>query len=139
MSKTLLDSVFNGGRSSRNGDLVVVMLPSQSFVTSAQEFMQAQQWARSKQSNGFPNRDRAAFIERFDTLVARNGAGVATRGHPKVLKRMVALMEQQGMAMEDWMIPRFVDDEIKRKEKPEDEAEAPAAAPDPDSPKLPQD
>lgn len=122
MSKTLLDSAFNGGRSSRNGDLIVVMLPSQSFVTNAQEFMQAQQWARSKQSNGNPNRDRAAFIERFETLIARNGSGVATRGNPKVLQRMVGVMEQQGMPLDEWMIPRFVDDEIKRKVKVDDSA-----------------
>lgn len=131
MSKSMLDSAFNGGRSSRNGDLVVVTLPSQAFVTTAQEFMQLQQWGRSKPSNGIPTRDRTALIERLETVIARNGSGIATRGNPKALQRMVHNMEQLGMPLDDWAIPRFVDDEIKRRDKAEPaEEEAPPVADD---------
>ena len=124
MSKTLLDSALNGGRTSRNGDLVVVTLPAQAFVTTAQEFMQAQQWARSKQSNGIPHRDRTAFIERFETVIGRNGSGIATRGNPKALQRMVHSMEQLGIPLDDWMVPRALDEEgmQPRKKKVEEPA-----------------
>lgn len=133
MSKTLLDSALNGGRSSRNGDLVVVTLPSQAFVTTAQEFMQAQQWARSKQSNGIPHRDRTALIERFETIIGRNGSGIATRGNPKALERMVHSMEQLGIPLDDWMVPRALDAEgmqPRKKKVAEPAADAAATAPE---------
>jgi len=110
-TKSILDSALNGGRATRNGDLVVIIMPSQSFVTTAQEYLIAQQWGRSKQSNGIPNRDRAAFIEKFETLIPRNNSGLAPRGNPKVLKRMVGDMEQLGMILDEWAIPRNLDDD----------------------------
>ena len=121
-TKSILDSALHGGRASRNGDLVVIVMPSQSFVTTAQEYLIAQQWGRSKQSNGIPNRDRAALIEKFETLIPRNNSGLAARGNPKVLKRMVADMEQLGMILDEWAIPRNLDDDGMKPRKKATEA-----------------
>lgn len=110
-TKSILDSALNGGRASRNGDLVIVAMPNQGFVTTAQEYQIVMQWARSKQSNGLPHKDRAVMLERFETLIPRNNSGLAARGNPKILKRMVADMEQLGMVLEEWTIPRNLDDD----------------------------
>lgn len=110
-TKSILDSALNGGRANRNGDLVIVAMPNQGFVTTAQEYQIVMSWARSKQSNGFPHKDRAAMLERFETLIPRNNSGVAPRGNRKVLKRMVADMEQLGMVLDEWTIPRDLDDD----------------------------
>ena len=116
-TKSILDSALNGGRASRNGDLVIVAMPNQGFVTTAQEYQIVMSWARSKQSNGFPHKDRAAMLERFETLIPRNNSGVAPRGNPKLLKRMVADMEQLGMVLDEWTIPRNLDDEQMKPRK----------------------
>ncbi|WP_146165957.1 hypothetical protein [Stenotrophobium rhamnosiphilum] len=110
-TKSILDSALNGGRASRNGDLVIVAMPNQGFVTTAQEYQIVMSWARSKQSNGLPHKDRAMMLERFETLIPRNNSGLAARGNRKVLKRMVDDMEQLGMMLEDWTIPRDLDDD----------------------------
>lgn len=125
-TKSILDSALNGGRASRNGDLVIVAMPSQGFVTTAQEYQIVMSWARSKQSNGFPHKDRAAMLERFETLIPRNNSGVAPRGNPKILKRMVADMEQLGMVLDEWTIPRNLEDEAMkpRKKKAEEGSNA---------------
>lgn len=117
-TKSILDSALNGGRASRNGDLVIVTMPAQAFVTTAQEYLIAQQWARSKQSNGLPHRDRTALIERFETMIPRNNSGLAARGNPKVLQRMVDDMEQLGMILDEWSIPlNLGDDGMKPRKK----------------------
>lgn len=135
-TKSILDSALNGGRASRNGDLVIVTMPAQAFVTTAQEYLIAQQWARSKQSNGIPNRDRAALIERFETMIPRNNSGLTPRGNPKILQRMVADMEQLGMVLEEWSIPRNLgDDGMKpRKKAAEPGTEAGDENEDPENP-----
>ncbi|HWU69061.1 MAG TPA: hypothetical protein VN046_09305 [Stenotrophobium sp.] len=118
---SILESVLNGGRVSRNGDFVVVTLQNLSFVIPAIEFQQVQQWARSRVSNGIPHRDRADFVNRFETLLARQGCGIATKGSNKALATIVQKMEQAGLSLDEWMIPRGIFDsvEIQRK-KPED-------------------
>lgn len=116
-TKSILDSALNGGRASRNGDLVIVAMPNQGFVATAQEYQIVMSWARSKQSNGLPHKDRAAMLERFETLIPRNNSGLAPRGNPKVLKRMVADMEQLGMVLDEWTIPRNLDDEQMKPRK----------------------
>lgn len=126
-TKSILESALNGGRASRNGDLVVVVMPAQAFVTTAQEYSIIQQWGRSKQSNGLPQRDRNALIEKFETLIPRNHSGLAARGNPKVLRRMVADMEQLGMVLEDWAIPPNLEDEgMKPRKKAADGTEVEA-------------
>lgn len=126
-TKSILDSALNGGRASRNGDLVIVTMPAQAFVTTAQEYAIAQQWARSKQSNGMPHKDRAMLIERFETLLPRNNSGLSPRGNPKVLQRMVADMEQLGMVLDEWAIPQNLGDDgmkPRKKAKADDGEEA---------------
>lgn len=105
MANTIFDSVTKGGRVSRSADMVVVLLPAMGFVTTAQDFQQAQQWARSRQSSGVPQNDRTAFVARFETIIGRNGSGIATKGSPKVLRELAKGMKQQGLTPEDWMIP----------------------------------
>ncbi|MGH8506996.1 MAG: hypothetical protein ACRETM_13720 [Stenotrophobium sp.] len=122
---SILESVLNGGRVSRNGDFVVVTLQSLSFVIPATEFQQVQQWARSRVSNGIPHRDRADFVNRFETLLARQGCGIATKGSNKALATIVQKMEQAGLSLDEWMIPRGIFDsvEIQRKKPADEQAE----------------
>lgn len=128
MAKSVMDNVLaNGGRVSRAGDLAVVYLQGCAFATTATDFQQAQQWARSKPGHELPHKDRQAFIARFDTIIGRNGSGIATKGSNKVLSRIAKAMEQMGLTVEDWMIPDNLDAdeiEVKKKDKPEEAAAA---------------
>ena len=132
MGKSIMDNVLaNGGRVTRAGDLAVVYMQAASFATTAQDFQQAQQWARSKPGHEIPHKDRQAFIARFETIIGRNGSGIATKGSNKVLSRVVKAMEQMGMTVDDWMIPKNLDqDEIEIKKKDKPEATAPEPAPE---------
>ncbi|MGH8539287.1 MAG: hypothetical protein ACRETW_02115 [Stenotrophobium sp.] len=123
---SILETVLNGGRVSRNGDFVVVTLQNLGFVVPAMEFTQVQQWARSKVSNGIPHRDRMDFVNRFETLLARQGAGVATKGSNKALAAIVTGMEQAGLSLDEWMIPRGIFDSVEIVKKAKPDAEAPA-------------
>ena len=122
MAKSIMDNVLSaGGRVTRAGDLAVVYMQAASFATTAQDFQQAQQWARSKPGHEVPHKDRQAFIARFETIIGRNGSGIATKGSNKVLSRIVKAMEQMGLTTDDWMIPKNLDVdeiEIKKKDKP---------------------
>ena len=134
-TKSILDSALNGGRASRNGDIVIVAMPNQGFVTTAQEYQIVMSWARSKQSHGLPHKDRALMLERFETLIPRNNSGLAARGNPKVLKRMVADMEQLGMVLDEWTIPRNLDDEGMKPRKKKAVDGASKDEPEDDDPK----
>lgn len=131
---SVLESVLNGGRVSRNGDFVVVTLQNLSFVIPSVEFQQVQQWARSRVSNGIPHRDRADFVNRFETLLARQGCGIATKGSNKALATIVQKMEQAGLSLDEWMIPRGIFDsvEIQRKKPADEPDEAATENPQPD-------
>lgn len=125
MANSMMDNVLSGGRVSRAGDLAVVYLQACAFATTSQDYQQVQQWARSKTGSDVPNRDKAAFIARFETIIGRNGSGIATKGSNKVLAKMVKAMEQMGLTPEDWMIPPNLDAdeiEVKKKAKPDDTA-----------------
>ncbi len=113
----LLSALSGGGRTSRYGDWVVVTLPAMAFATSAQEFQQVQAWARARSSLGNVHRDRSFFVARFETILARTGAGIATRGSRPVLQRLIAGLKQGGLQMDEWSIPHNIDEsvEIKRK------------------------
>jgi hypothetical protein len=137
MGKSIMDNVLSaGGRVTRAGDLAVVYMQGCSFATTAADFQQAQQWARSKPGQELVHRDRQAFIARFETIIGRNGSGIATKGGNKVLSRIVKAMEQMGLTVDDWMIPANLDVdeiEVKKKPKPEDEVvavDAPVEKPD---------
>ncbi|MGH8462140.1 MAG: hypothetical protein ACRESS_11070 [Stenotrophobium sp.] len=127
---SILESVLTHGRVSRNGDFVVVTLQTLSFVIPATEFQQVQQWARSRVSSGMPHRDRADFVNRFETLLARQGCGIASKGSNKMLADIVQKMELAGLSLDEWMIPRGIFDsvEIKKKKPAEDDAEPGAKA-----------
>ncbi|AXQ29415.1 hypothetical protein D0B54_12275 [Solimonas sp. K1W22B-7] len=114
----LLSTLSGGGRTSRYADFVVVTLPAMSFATTAQEFQQVQTWARSKTSLGNVHRDRTFFVGRFETVLARSGGGLATRGSRSILQRIIAGMKQGGMQMEEWSIPHNINESVEVKRRP---------------------
>ena len=124
VSQTLHQSAFNGARTTRYGDVVLVVMESISFFTTAQDFQMASQWARSKQSLGSANKDRSAFANKFETLVARTGSGVATKGSNKVLAKIVEQMETAGMDLKEWMIPHNIHESMEVVKKKEEEPAA---------------
>ena len=128
---SILESVIKNGRVSRNGDFVVVTLQALSFVVPAVEYQQVQQWARSRVSNDIPHRDRADFVNRFETLLARQGCGIASKGSNKMLAAIMQNMEQAGLSLDEWMIPQGIYDsvEIKKKKPADSDAENDAAEP----------
>ncbi|HSW15166.1 MAG TPA: hypothetical protein VLI06_20120 [Solimonas sp.] len=113
----LLSVLSGGGRTSRYGDFVVVTLPAQAFVTTSQEYLQAQTWARARASMGNAQRDRSAFVDRFETVLARNGCGIATKGSRPALARLVKGMKQGGMQIEDWAVPQNINDSVEIKKR----------------------
>lgn len=106
----------NGGRASRFGDFTVVYLHRIAFVTTPLELRRAQSWARGRSSTGNRVRDRVAFTDRFETLIARTGSGMKSKGRRVALQRMVKSMKANAVPMESWSIPRdlFRSVEIKR-------------------------
>ena len=114
----LAGAMSGGGRVTRNGDLTVIYLHACSFATTAGESARAHSWARSKNSFGNAQKDRTAFIERFESVLARNGAGIATKGSMPILQGIVRGMRASGMQMEEWSVPYNIDAsvEIKRKD-----------------------
>ena len=113
---TILTSVFaHGGRTGRYGEFTIVYMHGCTFITTPMEFMQQQNWARARVSSGNPARDRTAFVERFETVLARSGAGVATRGSRSVLSRIVKAMKASSIFLEEWMIPRDLDQGMEMK------------------------
>ena len=125
MAATVLANAFaSGGRSSRYGDFVIIRLQALSFVATAMEFQQVQTWARSRLSQGAAHRDRMAFVDRFETVLARSGGGIATKGSRKVLAALVKNMKQAGLDLEGWLVPQQLEDDIEIKRKPRPEAVA---------------
>lgn len=121
----LLSTLSGGGRTSRYGDWVVVTLPAMAFATSAQEFQQVQAWARARASLGNVHRDRSFFVARFETVLARNGGGLATRGSRPVLQRLIAGLKQGGLQMDEWSIPHNINESVEIKRKAPDPKPAP--------------
>jgi len=131
MSATVLTSVLaHGGRTSRYGEFTVVHMHGCSFITTPMEYMQMQNWARGRTSTGNPARDRTTFVERFETVLARVGGGVSTRGNRSVLSRIVKAMKANSMFLEEWSVPRDLDQGMEMK-RPKGWAPAarPSAAP----------
>lgn len=128
MAATILTSVFaHGGRTSRYGEFVMVYMHGSSFITTPMEFMQMQNWARARVSTGNPVRDRSLFVDRFDTVLGRAGGGVATKGSPMSLARIVKAMKANAVFMEEWSVPRNLDQGVEmRKPKTVQVAGGPA-------------
>ena len=123
----LLSALSGGGRTTRHGDLIVVTMPASAFATTAQEFQQVQTWARARASLGNSHRDREAFVGRFQTVLARSGSGIATRGSRPVLARLLAGLSQAGMQPGEWSVPHDIHEsmEVKRRPRKVDPADAP--------------
>lgn len=135
-STTIFASVENGGRFSRYGAFVMVVMPACAFVATAADFQQARQWASSKSSSGTPNRDRTSFIERFEHLIARSGSGISTKGNSAVLASLVKSMAANGLQLGDWDIPQRIADDTKEiKYRPGSSLAAEPAA-EPETPKT---
>lgn len=107
-----------GGRVARYGDFTVVFMNACAFATTPIELMQHHNWARSRVSCGNAVRDRASFADRFETVIARNGSGLRTRGSRGVLQRMVKSMKANALLMEEWSIPHDLNDSVEIKRKP---------------------
>ncbi|MEK6806707.1 MAG: hypothetical protein AABY95_08670 [Pseudomonadota bacterium] len=130
MSTTVFSSVENGGRFSRYGDFVLVVMPACAFVATAMDFQQARQWAGSKNTSGAAHRDRTSFIERFEHMIARMGSGIATKGNSAVLAGLVKSMKANGLQIADFDIPqRIFDDTKELKYRPGSSAAAPEEPP----------
>ena len=119
-SSTLFAGATAGGcRTARYGDFVVITLQSAAFAVTAQDLQQAEAWARSRSSLGSPHRDRSAFMDRFETLLARGGSGVATKGGRAVLARIVKGMEANGIQINEWAVPHNINESVEvQKQKP---------------------
>lgn len=115
----LLLGVFSGGgRTSRYGDFVVVTMSAAAFVATAMEYQRVQTWARARASLGNAQRDRTAFTDRFETLLARSGCGLATKGSRQVLSLIVKGMEQNGLPTNEWSVPQNLNEGVEIKKKP---------------------
>ena len=116
MAATILTSVLaHGGRTGRYGEFTIVYMHGCTFITTPMEFMQQQNWARARTSTGNPARDRTAFVERFETVLGRSGSGIATRGNRSVLSRIVKAMKAASIYLEEWMVPRDLDQSMEMK------------------------
>jgi hypothetical protein len=106
MPATLLTSVFaGGGRASRYGDFTIVTLHGCCFATTPGEFQQQQGWARTRSSSGDAARDCAVFVDRFDTVIGRDGSGIASKGSRMALHRIIKAMKAAAVFMEGWDVP----------------------------------
>lgn len=116
---TVLTAAFaQGGRSSRNGDYVIVYLQGCTFVTTAAELLSAQNWARGRVSCGNAVKDRSLFVDRIENVLARNGGGLATRGSRQTLRKIVKDMTANCMILEEWSIPANLHESMEIQRKP---------------------
>lgn len=119
MAATVSTSVqAHGGRTTRYGEYTIVHMHGCSFITTPMEYLQNSNWARGRQSCGNPSRDRSAFVDRFETVIGRSGSGVATRGNPSALARIVKSMKANSVLLEEWLVPRNLDQGMEMKKKP---------------------
>lgn len=115
VTSTLYNSALNGGRTSRYGDAVMVVMDGLAFMTTAQDLQQASSWSRSRQSSGSAHKDRMTFAGRFETMLARNGSGCATKGSNRVLGQIVKVMKQNGMDILEWQVPPNIFEDMEAK------------------------
>jgi hypothetical protein len=104
---TVLSSVYaNGGRASRYDDFVIVTMDGGcSFATTPEEFDRHQDWARTRGSSGLTARDCNQFVDRFGTVIGREGSGVVSKGAPLALARIIKAMRASAIFMTGWGLP----------------------------------
>ena len=88
---------------------------SSAFAVTAQDLQVANSWARSRASLGNINRDRSAYTDRFDTMLARTGSGLASKGSRPTLARIVNGMKANGVDLNEWQVPHNVFESVEMK------------------------
>ncbi len=63
-------------------------------------------------------RTQVAAAPDFDTVLARSGSGIATKGSRSVLAMIVKGMEKNGLQMGDWSVPHNINESVEVKKKP---------------------
>ena len=118
VAATILTSVHaHGGRITRYGEFTMVFMHGASFITTPMEYMQMQNWARGRVSSGNAGRDRTTFVDKFETVLGRSGSGIATRGNRSILARIVKAMKSSAVFVEDWAVPRDLEQGMEMKKK----------------------
>jgi hypothetical protein len=108
-SLTLFDGASSQGyRIKRVDDIVVVTMQGAAFATTVQDHTQVQQWARARASMGNAQRDRTAYCNQHQTLLARNRGGLATKGSIDALTQLIRTMRKCGMLIDEWVVPERV-------------------------------
>lgn len=111
----VFDSAMKRLQLSRYGDIVLLVMPGEgAILVPGADFSVAQKWAQRRHSTGSPMRDRALFLDRFDTVVARSGSLVSTRGSRKPLEGLVRAMRSAGLSPDEWSLPA----DLKARPKP---------------------
>ena len=106
---TLFDGASSQGyRIKRVDDIVVITMQGAAFATTARDHTQAQQWARARASMGNAHRDRTAYCDQHQTLLARNRSSLVTRGSVEGLMHLVRAMRRCGMSLDEWAVPERV-------------------------------
>lgn len=106
---TLFDGASSRGyRIKRVDDVVVVTMEGAAFATTGRDHLQVQQWARARASMGNAHRDRTAYCDQHQTLLARNRGGLITKGTTDSLAHLTQTMRRCGMSLDEWSIPERV-------------------------------
>jgi hypothetical protein len=114
----LLSAFSGGGTTARHGDTVIVKFPASTFAASAVDYRRVENWARARLSIGNPQRDRAAFVDRFENVLARSGGGIATRGNRPALRLLIRTLTQAGVLMDQWSVPHNIDESMEVARRP---------------------
>jgi len=130
--KTLFEGFIFRARVVKQGDIAMIVLDGAgALIVPMDEYLTAQKWAQSKMSSGNMVTDRGRFMDQFNSMVARPGSFLGTKGNGRQLYKLVKAMRAAGHGMDDWMVPMDLKaakledpDEIKKKDKGEPGAEA---------------
>lgn len=103
---TLFQTATTGGRVIKQPQLVQFIVDGNgAMVTSTQDFYQVEKWANSRYGSGNRLADRNRFLEQIQTLVARPGSFVSTKGSTKPLEDLCKLMKAAGYDLAEWQLP----------------------------------
>lgn len=122
MNKNLFQSLTEGGHTQSIGMVTLIVLGRGrgAFVAPVFDASVARKWAEGRDATGIEYRDMTQFMDRFETLIARSGCPLVTRGHPVKLIELAKEMKSAGYELSEWSLPQEVMDAFKRK-KPEPE------------------